>query len=583
MADLNPILQALGIFKQQAGAAENESQGVYDALSGLANNDVQLLQDIGTNSALIDTTKQLAELEAQQGKIKKANELGIIPGKSVDVLTTLSEVIGQSFQEKTAAAAEIAKKKSVSPFESPVEWLMNQFTVNTDIEKHNAADRKLDSAVQQYERVNRLTQAAAVTQSALAASVTQGTIQKSAENINAQAQLLANKSLKDGLIFNAQGIKQILEIKSQQLSALFSMFNAQQSNERMNLEMENAARMREQWEWKKQEKDLLERDDNAIIESINRGGALRMGDQYTPIKPGTAAANNAIALLKSNSPVGKSFQDDYLRGQQGILATSPSQALEAFKTQPVKIAPAQIPVRRVLETALQATQAMPGFDPKNRAAVEASINAKTKEIVDQQLSDIRPEDENNVFNIPALAAVVKQVPELANLPVVQKLLAPRIAAGDNLNRPDDIFQTVAKGVQEGKITYNEAMDTVYLYQRGVALNLAARNLENFGITTSAENSKYSYRTRITTHPETPFGSKELVDLTKVDAFSRALNTYMAQQFEQQVNKMFRDAASKTMFPIPNALRGAPVANPPRGMYPDLFDPKGYGLGKDATP
>lgn len=583
MANLNPILQQVEMFRQQAGASMNEMQDVYSKLNALSNNDVQTLQDIGANSALIDSTKQLAEMQAQQEKIKKAAELGIVPGKATDVLTGLADVIGQAFQEKTAAQAEIATKRSVSMLSDPVQWLMNQFTVNQDIEKHNAADRKLDAATQQYERVNRLTQTTATTQTALAASVTAATIQAGADNIQAQAQLLSTKAIKDGLIYNAQGIKQILDIKNQDLSISFSVLNAEATNQRLNLEMENAARQREQWEWKKQEKDLLERDDNAIVESINRGGLMRMGDQYTPLKAGTAAANNAIALLKSNSPVGKTFQEDYLRGQQGILAASPAQALDMFKTQPVNISPAQLPVRRVLEAALQATQATPGFDPKNRAAVEQTINAQTRAIVDQQVANIQPEDENNVFNIPAMAAVIKQVPELANLPVVQKLLAPRISAGDSLNRPDDLFQTVAKGVQEGKITYNEALDTVYLYQRGVALNLAARNLENFGITTSAPNSKYSYRTRITTHPETPFGNKEIVDLTKVDTFARALNTYMAQQYEIKAREAVGGALNKMLFPVPNALRGGPVANPPRGMYPDLFDPKGYGFGKDATP
>ena len=582
MADLNPILQSLSLFRQQAGAAENETQQVYDALAGLSNNDVKTMQDIGANTALIDTTKQQAELEAQQGKIKKAAELGIIPGASVDILSTLAQKISAGYEEQAAVLDKIAKTRSISILENPLEWIIGQIIAPFQEQQAEAIGAKVDKDVQQYDRVNKLTQTAAVTQSALAASVTQGTIQKSAENIQLQAQLLSSKSLREGLVFNAAGIKQILEIKSQQLSSLFSMFNAQQSNERMNIEMENAARLREQWEWKKQEKDLLERDDNAILDSINKGGTIRMGDSYTPLRAGTAAANNAIALLKSNSPVGKQFQDDYLRGQQGILAAAPSQALDAFKTSAVKISPAQVPVRQVLEQALREVQALPGFDPKNRAAVEASINAKTREIVDQQIRDVRQGDENNIFAIPAVSAILKEVPELQDLPIVKKVLGARAAAGDSLNDPDSVFQSVAKAVQDGKLSYTEALDLPYIYQRGVALNLAARNMENFGITTSGPNSKYSYNTRITTHPSSPFAGKDVVDLTKVDTVARALNSYMAEKFEAEFNARVKAAVGQTLFPIPNMFRQpAPKSGP--GFYPGLFDPAGYGLSpKDGS-
>lgn len=577
MPDINPILEQARIFRMQTTEGQHNAGATYQQLQDLASEDAVKLLEAGNNAQIVQQTQDAANLATQAGKMNRANELGINPKARSDALTALADTIASAYREVTVQADIIAKKQSVSPLERPLEWLVNQFTVNTDIRKHNTADRKLDAAVQQYQRLNTLTQSAAVTQTQLAESVTAASAAATAKNIAIESELKANESLRKGLLYNVQGISTILQMKSQDLSTMFSIFNAQQAQEQFNLALANADRQREEFDWRKNEKKLLEQGENLLIERINAGRMLRLGADAKTLKAGTAEAKNAISLLSSNSPVGKELQDDYMRGEQGVLATSPANALETFKTSTTKIAPAQYAVRQLLEDSLTEVQKSPSFDPKNVAATKAAINQVARAKVDQMLAKVNPDDPSNIFNIPAIAAVIKNVPELQQLPVVVKVLAPRIAAGDNLNRPDDVFQAIAGAVKDKTITYVEALDAVELYQRGVALNLASRNIENFGVTPSKENSKFGYRVGLTTDPRL-FASKKTYDLTKVDAFGRALNEQLMQSKEIELLGHIGEIPGVLASPATAGYRVLAKPKAQGSFYSDLFDPKGYGFG-----
>lgn len=527
MPNINPILEAAGNLQQQAQVSTNQIVDVFGALNALSREEAERQLDIGNNLQIIEGVKQVAEKNTQEIKLRKANELGIDPSAKADVLTALAKTISESYAQKDAALQKIQQKRSVSFTTDPLGWLVNQFTINDDIKQHNAADARGDAAVAEYSRINTLTQASNLTHTQLQQNITEASIAATKQNIANTAAIQAKQALQRGLTYNAQGIQAVLSAKSQELSAVQAVFGAETSQAQLELALQNAARTREEFEWRKQEKSLQEQEDNVIIEKINRGAQIRMGEGAKLLRAGTPEAKTAISLLKSGSPVAKSIQDDYLRGEQGILAPSPSLALDTIKTQSVNLSPAQYPVRQVLEQALATVQNMPGFDPKNKAAVTAAIDSVTKQIIDGQLKKINPNDPSNIFNIPSLSQVIKNVPELQALPVVQKVLAPRAKAGDNLSQPADVFIAVAKAVQSGELSYAEALDMPLIYQRAVGINLAAKNLDNFGIVPSKELSKYGYRVELASSTKL-FAAKEIVDLTKIDMFARMLNKAMAQ-------------------------------------------------------
>lgn len=570
MANINPILEAAGNLQAQAQASTGQIVDIFGAIGGLSREEAERQLDTGNNLQIIEGVKLLAEKGTQEIKLRRANELGIDPSARSDVLSDLAATVSEAYAQKSDALKNIQSKRSVSFMTDPLAWLTNQFTINEDIKKHNIADARGDAAVEEYRRLNQLSQSANLTHTQIQQNINESTITATKTNIANTAAIQAKQALQKGLVYNAQGIQAVLSATAQQLNAVQTVFGSELQQEQMAIAMANAARAREEFDWRKQQKSDQEQEDNLIIDKINRGVQIRMGESAKLLRAGTPEAKTAVTLLKSGSPVAKQMQEDYLRGEQGILAASPSQALETIKTQAVNLSPAQYPVRQLLEQSLAAVQQMPGFDPKNKAAVTAAIDQATRTVIDNQLRKINPDDPANVFNIPALSQVIKAVPELQNLPVVQKVLKPRATAGDNLSRPVDVFYAVTKAVQDGTITYAEALDLPVLYQRAVGINLAARNLENFGIVPSKELSKYGYRTEIQVSPKL-FAARVIVDLTKVDTFSRALNKSLAQAaVDAQIEKskgfrLFGEAAQ-------NASKSAKDMG---DFYPSIFDAEGY--------
>ena len=94
--------------------------------------------------------------------------------------------------EQQKYAAEIEKKQSVSFFENPLEAIINSFTINADIAKHNLAEARGDAAAQQIQKLNQLSSQAAQLQGQFSAPVTQASAEAAARLTSAKFKIEAN-------------------------------------------------------------------------------------------------------------------------------------------------------------------------------------------------------------------------------------------------------------------------------------------------------------------------------------------------------------------------------------------------------
>lgn len=532
MANLNPILAQAASFQELAQESSDEMTDLYDQLRTINMQDARTQESIGTNLGVIEGAQKTSEMETQHQKLRRANQLGIDPSAQDDILSNLGAQYKQARAEQEAAGLKIKEKQSVGLFENPLLHIINKLTVNDDIAKHNAA---LDDALrirQEFFDLNQMTQTTNLTTQQLAQPITQATIDATVQNTALQAKLLADQSTKAGITNNQQGIQSALSMKSEVLHTSFSVLGAQQAQEHINIALANAERERQQFEWKKDEKAM----DRATAENmwavVLKGRQLRFAPGTDPLANedvNSPNVRNIIGMMRGNSPAAKEYNDDYQAGQNGILSSSPSHSLDILKARAVALNPAQGEVRNLLEHAYELVPATT-LQSKDPAAIKAAVDANTRGLVDQMLRKVVPGDRANIFNIPSTAFLINNSPELQKLPFVQKVLQPRMALGDPLSDPGEVFTAALEAVYKGDITYNESqLGIAALYQRGVQTNLAARNLVNFGITAAKENNMFQYNVEIPVNPYDPFGRRKIVDITKMDLIASAQNIWLAKK------------------------------------------------------
>ena len=538
--DISSIISAAGDFTKAVGAATVGLQKNAAAQETLVNQNADLLTTIGTNAVIIDAAKQNAELTAQQTKNAGATALNTnlkVQSEYRDHLvnTILQEGAAYDTQLKT-----VQQKASVSLLDNPLEWIVANLTIDDDKAAAEATGKRLQAAKQQMLDLNTITQSQNKTQTELAAPITAASIRASTDNIALVAQQKANEARVLGLTYNTEGIKAALNADKEMMQTAFSVFGAQKQEQQIEIALAHLEQSRQEFSWKKEEKAKGEAADAYLIEKINKGAQLRLGEGYVPIPVGSVKAAQIVSLIKSNSPAGKQFLEDYQIAEQSeisgarILAPSPARAIDILNTMPVKLSPAQAPVKRVLDQALQEAQKLGQLgqlDLKNAQAVQGFLNKRTQELVDSQAANVKPGDADNVFQIPGLRELISNSPTLQKLPLVNKVLAPAVAAGADLNNPDQVFALTVQAIRDRKITYADALDLTTVYHTGVNTTLAARQLTSVGLV-----PRYSYNTSITTNPAGVFGGREIVDLTKPDRVGRAINKLFALQVSSDLAK-----------------------------------------------
>lgn len=545
--DISDLMDSANSFaaNARAGAQSLFNLSLDQAIS--VSGDAKVQEDIGVNNQVIDSAKQTSDLAAQTAKISVANHLGTNVKDQSEVMTGLSDNILQLMQARQAAAQVVAQKQNVGFFDDPLQHILNQFTINDDIDKHNALNEQLQDATDSMDTLNKLTQQTAITQEALKEPITAAAMAASAKNTADTAALASGKSQRDALQYNAQGITAALSLSRESLSTQFQAVTAQTQQQNVQIALDHLSLERQRFDWQQQEKTIADaaRNKNTDIDTYTMAkindGLVRMG--MDPIPQNSPRAGSVLSAIKSGAASGsiyaQAFQisnDSEAAGGATILAPSPAGAVELLSKLPLKLTPAQEPIRVLLEDATQATRSNATVNLKDKNSVAASLNTDATTILATMARKISPGDSGNVFQIPPLGAVITASPELQTLPVVSKVIAPMIAAGADVSNPDVVFQSVMSEVTKGTITVPEAIEGMaYTYQRAVKVNLEARQLQSFGLNLTPKKpgdpSTMTFNVPISGVPRSSFSvsSKQTVDMTDMVGLSRVVNQYLAAQ------------------------------------------------------
>lgn len=545
--DISDLMNSANSFSANA---TRSASNIFDlnldqAISASA--DAKVQTDIGVNNQIIDGAKQTSDLATQTAKIAGANALGTNLKDQSQVLTGLSDNILSLMGQRAQLASVIAQKQSVGFFDDPLQHILNQFTLNDDIDKHNAVNQQLNEATDSMDTLNKLTQSTNATQDQLKEPITAAAMAASAKNTADTAALASNKAQRDALAYNAQGIQSALSLTKESLNTQFQAVNAVNSQQNVQIALDHLDLSRQQFDFQKQEKAIADaaRNKNTDIDTYTMGrvndGLVRMG--MDPIPMNSPRAGSVLSAIKggqaSGTIYGQAFQistDSEAAGGATILAPSAAGAIELLSKLPLKLTPAQGPVKDLLDSAVLMTKGDASVNPKDISSVRQSLNSNATQLLARQAQQINPGDSGNVFQIPPLGAVITAAPGLQNLPVVSKVIAPLIASGADVSNPDQVFHAAIDAVNTGKITVPDMIEGLATtYQTAVKVNLEARQLQSLGLNLTPKKpgdpSTMSFKVPITAGPKNAFSvsDKQIIDLTDMVGLSRAVNQVLAAQ------------------------------------------------------
>jgi len=570
---LNSVRQATDQIVKGAGllqmnAADSQALNV---------NSAEVLRQAGKDSELVSTAESAAALKLQSAKQKVGLTFGTDITQTNELYTQLATEMRVENEKRDKYAAEVEKKMSVSFFENPLEAIINSFTINSDIAKHNLAESNANAKKEQIAALTQLSSGAAILQQQYAAPVTQASAEAAARLTSAKFKIEANNQTIQGIANNSAGIKEALSLNAQQLSYLFQAKGAQNSEEQLQLSRAAAARSaREEarsakmFEMNFKAKEDEDKYYSSIVESINVGRAAR----GVPLLQGIQA-EKVFAALKSKSQLSQDLMDDMKTGERAYesgsvtLANSPAEYVKRVGSgQTINLPEAQKYVNPLFDRALALARLDKTWDASNKdvAGNTAKFNDAVTKLIKQDSTEVRAGDTKNLFALPGLQAFAG-MRNVQQTPVFEKLFRERIKNGETFDDPTKVLQVTAEAVRKNQITIPEALSLSTVYQQAQAVNLAEKNLNKFGIQ-GVTPATVGYKVQIDLDLLRLGGSK-VVDLTDPTDLGRALNSYLARVSYQE-SLAGRRAGMKDLVNSVPLQFGPTITNTPPDGAPSIY-------------
>jgi hypothetical protein len=540
---LEDLMTSVATYK--AGATEGSSQltSLFGKQAELEANNAAIFKQSAEDSSTVEAAKQAGILQTQARIAKTAATFGTDILAQNEQFTQLADTGRAAYAKKQELADVIAQKESVSIFDNPIEYLINKFTINSDITAHNAANAMLQNSQARIQELNSETQSTVQTQKMLETGVTVASAAAAARDAAVSANVNANKSLIQAAGYGVKGIEAVLTSSKAKLEADNLAFNGTNAAEHIriaqaNLALSAAAAAERVREFNIRQSDR--EDEKAVgmgmIATMNKGrqarGAPPLDDLNGKMvfRALTGKGGKISAEMQADMEAGARFE---INGIKSVAGTPVELAQRINSGIDLGLTPAQQPIKSVVQQAINIVSAaskdpfskeamanpgLKGTDPKNKDQMIAAVNNTAQAIINSQAREIKPGDKDNMFQILSFNTIAQHSAVVQATPLYKKVFKPLMDQGVQLTDPKQIFNLVATAASKGTITHKEALDLTTFYHVGVGINRADRNLEGIaGLVFSN-----SYNAKVETNPFGLMTTDSIVNLTDPGQVSNAL-------------------------------------------------------------
>lgn len=508
MADeQNVVLDLIG---QETMKARGLSRDVLQANQDLIRKSEQtaanldkIYTDVADASYLKTLTEQVGALNAQRAAQTRARSLGIDPGSAVDELANTYGQVNVATNKTYGLMQEWQKNQTVSFLSDPVEWVKarwNEDTLKTDLTQTAA---QADFLTKKAQNLNNLTQQGAITEKAIATTMTAASAEATATILSAEARVLAQKAELEQFSANYRGVKAAMDAKSEQLGFAYNYNNAIRQEENTSIALEQLAlskgRMVMEGENQKWQRDFKQEQADAknegkqidafYAERINLGRQVLGMEPY----PDGPSMKGQITLFKTggSQELAKYYHlgDMSMSAGKAMIGAKPSDAIRVLD------GGHNLPAGRegamsLLYKAREAALANPTLDAKkDPQKYDEFINKWVKDEVTRTATAITKDSHRFIGDLKsylgdpnAEGGVIGGISSLVSLPITQKVFAPLIKNGQPLDDPTMIRAIGAKAVLDGVITSSEYSSGLsQIFQKANEVSIASNDYVGMGI------------------------------------------------------------------------------------------------------
>ena len=476
---------------------------------------------------------EAGKLQSQAARLKAGAAFGADLNQQGERISELAMLQNQTQEARLALSQSIAAKQSVSFLDNPLEYVVNQFTVGGDISKFNALADVEDTVTKSIEDITRLSSAVAQNQKNFEVTVTQASADAKAQEALLNAEQQATVTRISGLNYNIEAVKAAMDASKEQMGIRFSVNQALNAQESLKLQMANHALAVQEAKYRKEDREEKAHTDDYLAARIVKGYQVLYGDN-APEMLSPSEVKVMVGLMKSGTPAGQEATRAYLAGVSGAVAGNPAQVIDMIgRGLPIQFTPAQATVKGVFEKAVAEVRNR-GMLPKDDAERQQIMNLEVNKILSKMSKEVKAGDGDNIFQIPDVKRVMT-LPGVVDTPFVQKILS---TSQVDVNNPKMVYNEALRGVKEGKLTVDQAAEGVLsVYQKGVALNIASKNLPRLGIAPSTKELKLNdYNTPIEVIPGALFGGSKTVNLTSREDVTRAMLKTMSRDIQTRMRQ-----------------------------------------------
>lgn len=532
MATDNPILAQLKSDAQDVRDSNSQGTaqliGLTDSITTLKNNEADSQLAIGAQNVIIDTAKGQSDLIAQQSRQKIGLVMGTDMSQAGEMISSLTSQYQQAEDAKAKIAQQIQAKRSVGFMDNPLEHLLNSFTINDDIDNYNAANTIASDSAQRIQTLTAMSSNAAILQKQFEAPITQATIEATAQKALETAKIAADQAKIGGLTSNIEGVKFAMQAPIEQLkvSQILQASDAEQQRMKLaqaefGLRLKSEARTEALYQ-----EHLVERQDDEVArirmaQDLQTGFNNLMGANAPQIMGSKQEMKYYISQLKNpNTPLGMKVNIALNSGQQGAkgpIAGDPAFLINVMDKDPgaVYFPPEQARVKDLLVDATKLIPSGPNA-PKTKQAMDEALNTAVYAKLAEYSGDIGGH-KNNPLTITNMASIAA-LPQFANDPLVQKVLAPGGKPITDLDNAQLVWNLGIAAVNDGKITQQQLSAGLnHLYTRGKQMNLEQNNFLRVGITPTPDMiTRYDLNLNVGDQGNAMFGSRKTNMLSQVD-------------------------------------------------------------------
>lgn len=495
-----------------ANAAAALSEAAAKTLKATAEAQATIVREDLTSRMVVENAQRAAALAA-----------GYDPAIGAGPLLDRIKKVNEKGSEVVDLTKKLRAERSVKVWENPMAWLQANFLSDTE-EQVVYASQELQAESTTLQNLNAAVQQTARTAEATAQTVTAAKIEAATKVAATDATLKAYQAEQEGIRFRTAAVTARAELSNADLNALHTLRGAQMAEQNYQLNLQQEARAREQFEWQKELKKIAEEErktgialDSYVIETINYGNKLLNRPEITGLD-----AKAMVQFFKKggSEELNKLYQiglSHRMNPKNPIIGATPAEAYSNIVSLQGQVTESQ---KGVLEVMRDVQQALPktAFDPKTGKVDSVLYNKAIKEAFDAQFQLIRA-GSGNPFDVGDITPYITSTPQLQSLPLVQKVLGPAITAKTSLNDPKVVLDLTIEAAKRGEISLPDAVTGIInTYQRANAINQAGRGFISFGIVPPqgglAYNARLGFGTNVNLADPVAVGRYMSIELAK---------------------------------------------------------------------